>query len=78
MTATTDDDTRGEKLSETVFAQLQHPGGCSDASIELESFDSSDDDVTQIVVDVGAVSVTVGLAPRQLDAFVDELEQHRD
>lgn len=77
MTATTDDDTIGEKLSETVFAQIQHPGGCSDASIDVESFDGSDD-VTQIVVDAGAVSVTVGLAPRQLDAFVDELEQHRD
>lgn len=78
MTASTNDDTTAEKLSDNIFAQFEQAAGCRDASIEVESFDSPDDDVTQIVVDAGAVSVTVGLAPRQLDAFVDELEQHRD
>lgn len=76
MTATERDDTTAEKLSDNIFANVEHGEGRFDASIDVRSYGAPSDDSTEIVVTIGPMEVTIGITPEQSRELRESLKQN--
>lgn len=68
--------TAGEKLSENIFANVEHGEGRFDASIDVRSYGAPSDDTTEIVVTIGPMEVTIGVTPEQSRELRESLKEN--
>ena len=74
--ATKTDGTTAEKLSDNIFANVDHGQGRFDASIDVRSYGAPSDDTTEIVVTIGPMEVTIGVTPEQCRQLRESLEEN--
>lgn len=75
MSSKSHDNTAGEKLSDNIFANVEHREGRFDASIDVRSY-GGEDDTTEIVLSIGPMEVTIGVTPEQSRELRESLKEN--
>ena len=76
MSSKSEDSPAAEKLSDNIFANVEHGEGRFDASIDVRSYGAPSDDTTEIVVTIGPMEVTVGITPEQSRELRESLKEN--